>query len=236
MRLLSRARGMLVAEADPARAPAMQAYMKSAMPFHGVASAKVKAVGKALVAEIDLSTEKAYSSAVLELWRGATHREERYLAVMLTRHRKGGLAHRTMTTLPTYQEMIVTGAWWDYVDELAAHAVGNLALAHRKEMTEEMRAWSRDADLWKRRTSILHQLRFRDAIDLALLEHCIEGSIEDKDFFARKAIGWALRQHAKIDPKWVASYVSKNASRLSGLSKREALKAQLASGEIAQVP
>ncbi len=214
----------------------MQSYMKSAMPYHGVASAKVKAVAKTFFAELDLSSEDAYRDVVMELWRGATHREERYLAVMLTRHRRGGLAHRTMTMLPMYEEMIVSGAWWDYVDELASHAVGDLALAHRKEMTKQMRAWSRDPNLWKRRTSILHQLRFRDAIDLPLLEHCIEGSIDDKDFFARKAIGWALRQHAKIDAKWVAGYVSKNAGRLSGLSKREALKAQLASGEIERVP
>jgi 3-methyladenine DNA glycosylase AlkD len=226
--LLSRGRAALVAAADPARAPAMQAYMKSAMPFHGVPAEDVKRIGKELFAELALPDEQAYARAVLELWRGATHREERYLAVLLTRHRKGGRAFRTMTTLPIYEEMIVTGAWWDYVDELASHAVGDLGLAHRAALTREMRAWSRHADLWKRRTSILHQLRHRDAIDLPLLEHCIEGSITDRDFFARKAIGWALRQHAKTDPKWVMAYVKKNAERLSGLSKREALKAQLA--------
>lgn len=236
MTLLTEARAALVAAADPERAPAMQAYMLSAMPFHGVASKDVKRVGKELFAELPLDTEPQYVRAVHALWRGATHREERYLAVMLTRHRRGGRAHRTMTTLPLYEEMIVSGAWWDYVDDLASHAVGDLALAHRAEMTRAMRTWSRDPDLWKRRTSILHQLRFREDVDLALLAHCIEGSIADKDFFARKAIGWALRQHARIDAAWVLAYVTKNASRLSGLSKREALKAQLASGELASVP
>ncbi len=234
--LLQRARRALSAVADPARAGAMQAYMKSAMPFHGVPSAGVKRVATELFATLPLETEAAYVRATRELWRGATHREERYLAVMLTRHRRGGRAFRSPTTLPLYEEMIVTGAWWDFVDDLAAHAVGDLVLAHRTEMTKAMRAWSRDPDLWKRRTSILHQLRFRDAIDLGLLEHCIEGSIADRDFFARKAIGWALRQHAKLDPAWVLAFVKKNASRLSGLSKREALKAQFAIGEIDAVP
>lgn len=210
--------------------------MKSAMPFHGTPAKEVKRIATALFAELELASEAAYVEAVRELWRGATHREERYLAIQLTRHRKGGRKFRAMTTLPLYEEMIVSGAWWDFVDDLAAHAVGDLGLAHRSELTKAMRAWSRDADLWKRRTSILHQLRYRDKIDLALLAHCIEGSIADKDFFARKAIGWALRQHAKVDPQWVRAYVEKNAARLSGLSKREALKAQLASGELTSIP
>jgi 3-methyladenine DNA glycosylase AlkD len=224
--LIARARALLVAAADPSRAPQMQRYMRSTMPYHGVVGAEVKKVAKALFADRPIANEGDYVEMVLELWRGATHREERYLAVILTDHRRGGRAFRSMSTLPIYEEMIVTGAWWDYVDHLASHAIGDLVLAHRPAMTRTMRAWSRDADLWKRRTSIIHQLRFREKTDLALLEHCIEGSIDDTDFFARKAIGWSLRQYAKTDPKWVRAFVGRNETRLSGLSKREALKHQ----------
>jgi 3-methyladenine DNA glycosylase AlkD len=222
--LLSEARAALVAAADPARADAMRAYMKSAMPFHGTPAKEVDRVAKALWATHAPASEQEYARVLLLFWRSATHREERYLALRLTRHRHGGKKWRSMAMLPVYEELIVTGAWWDLVDDLAAHAVGDLAVAHPEEMKAAMRAWSRDADLWKRRTSILHQLRRKATLDTALLAECIEGSIADKDFFARKAIGWALRQHAKTDPTWVARYVEQNAARLSGLSKREALK------------
>ena len=60
--------------------------------------------------------------------------------------------------------------------------------------------------------------------DLELLYACIEPSIASKEFFLRKAIGWALREYAHTDMREVARYVKKNDSRLSGLSKREALK------------
>ena len=60
--------------------------------------------------------------------------------------------------------------------------------------------------------------------DLALLHACIEPSVEAKEFFLRKAIGWALRQHARTDPDGVRRYVAENAGRLSGLSKREACR------------
>jgi 3-methyladenine DNA glycosylase AlkD len=222
--LLQRGRAALIASADPEHAAKMQAYMKSAMPYHGAHSTDVKRVMRELFADVSFASEAAYVREVRELWRGATHREERYLAIALTKHKKGGAKFREPTTLPLYEEMIVTGAWWDFVDDLAAHTVGDLVMAHRAPMSKTMRAWSRDPHLWKRRTSILHQLRYRGDIDLPLLEHCIEGSIDDKDFFARKAIGWALRQHAKTDAKWVDAYVKKNETRLSGLSKREAMK------------
>jgi 3-methyladenine DNA glycosylase AlkD len=43
-----------------------------------------------------------------------------------------------------------------------------------------------------------------------------------KEFFIQKAIGWALRQYAKTNPKWVKDFVKSNT--LKPLSKREALK------------
>jgi 3-methyladenine DNA glycosylase AlkD len=236
MSLLLDVRASLAARSDATRAPKMQAYMKSAMPYHGVAAPEVRAIAKTHFATLALPDVDAYRAAVLELWRGATHREERYVALALTRHRMGGKKFRTPDLLPLYEELIVTGAWWDYVDELACHPVAELARAHPAVLKPLMRTWSRDPNLWKRRTSIIFQNGAKDARDVELLHFAIEGSIDDKDFFARKAIGWALREHAKTDSTAVEAYVRKNAKRLSGLSKREALKAQLADGTITELP
>jgi 3-methyladenine DNA glycosylase AlkD len=87
-----------------------------------------------------------------------------------------------------------------------------------------MLAWSRGASLWKRRSAILCQIRFKTDTDLDLLYRCIEPSLPSKEFFLRKAIGWALRQHAWTDPAEVRRYVHENEARLSPLSRREALK------------
>ena len=45
-----------------------------------------------------------------------------------------------------------------------------------------------------------------------------------KDFFIRKAIGWALREYAYTDPDAVGTYVEEHRSMLSPLSIREASK------------
>ena len=52
----------------------------------------------------------------------------------------------------------------------------------------------------------------------------INASLDHKDFFVRKAIGWALRAHSRTNPDAVTDYVENNDSRLSPLSKREALR------------
>jgi 3-methyladenine DNA glycosylase AlkD len=87
-----------------------------------------------------------------------------------------------------------------------------------------MLAWSRSDDLWKRRSAILCQLTFKQDTDLGLLYAVIEPALPSREFFLRKAIGWALRQLAWTDPGEVRRWVRENEARLSGLSKREALK------------
>ncbi len=207
--------------ADPAKAPAMQAYMKSALPFLGVQAAPRRAALRAVFAEHRIESAPEWRRAVLALWREAEFREERYAAIELSGFRFYR-RWQTLYTLPMYEEMIVTGAWWDLVDDLAIHRVGPLLRDYPETMRPLMLEWARDADLWKRRTAILCQNRFRGDTDTGLLYACIEPSLSDIDFFARKAIGWALREYAKVNPREVVRYV--DAKGITGLSRREALK------------
>lgn len=216
-------RERLSAIADPARAESMRAYMKSAMPFHGVGAVPLRKACKELFAEHPLADEAAWQGAVTRVWREARFREERYVALELTGAR-AYKAHQELGSLAMYEEMIVTGAWWDYVDVIAIHRIGPLLLKEPESMKKAMLAWSRDADMWKRRSSIICQVAAKKKTDLDLLYRAIEPNLADKEFFIRKAIGWALRAYAWVDPAEIARYVSEHEDRLSGLSKREALK------------
>jgi 3-methyladenine DNA glycosylase AlkD len=55
-----------------------------------------------------------------------------------------------------------------------------------------------------------------------LLFDCIEPNRADREFFIRKAIGWALREYSKVDPDGVERYCATH--ELSPLSRREALR------------
>ncbi|HEX9098203.1 MAG TPA: DNA alkylation repair protein [Candidatus Dormibacteraeota bacterium] len=221
-RLATRIRAELAAAADPARAPGMQAYMKSTMPYRGVHMAGLRALCKRVFAEHALASREEWQAEVLDLWRRARFREERYAAIELAANKRYA-EFRTTKALPMFEEMIVSGAWWDYVDAVA-HLVGELLRSQPKQMRPVMRAWSKDPNLWKRRVSIICQVSFKKDTDLELLYANIEPNLADRDFFIRKAIGWALRAYAWTDPAEVARYVRLHTPELSGLSRREALK------------
>ena len=209
--------------ADPAKAPIMQAYMKSAMPYLGIQAVPFRKATKAVLAAHPLDSFEDWRDTALALWRGARYREERYAVIELVGHRSYQ-PFRTLAALPLYEEIISTGAWWDYVDAIASHRIGELLQRHPKEMRAILRQWAISDDIWKRRSAILAQLRFKAGTDLKLLYDCIEPSIASQEFFLRKGIGWALRQHAWTDPAEVIRYVKANEKRLSPLTKREALK------------
>jgi 3-methyladenine DNA glycosylase AlkD len=221
--LLRRLQRELAKEGDPARAAAMQAYMKSSMPFHGVPSPVTRKICKKVFAEHAIDDAKTWQKDVLAIFRGAKHREEWYAAVHLCSDRRAR-PFQTMDALPMYDELITGAAWWDIVDVLASHQLGAILRNEPAKMKKKMLAWSRDANMWRARSSILCQLGFKKDIDLDLLYACIEPSLASKEFFLRKAIGWALRQHAWTDPAEVKRYVARNRARMSGLSIREALK------------
>ncbi len=221
--LLPRLRAALAVAGDPATAGGARAYMKSAMPYHGVKATPQRAIFREVFAGVDLPTAEAWRAAVLGIWRGAEFREERYAALWLAGDRRFA-RFQSMDALPMYEEMIVTGAWWDYVDDVATHRLPVLLRRHPAEMRRAMLAWSVDDDLWKRRASILSQLPLKRETDVDLLARCIEPSLGRGEFWLRKAIGWALRHYARTDPEWVRRYVREHDAGLSPLSKREALK------------
>jgi len=208
---------------DPKKTAAMHAYMKSAMPYYGVQTPAQRAITRRLFAAHRLETAAEGRTACLKIWREAKYREERYAAIELTGY-KCYREWQTLETLAMYEEIIVTGAWWDYVDPLASARLGTLLRLFPKTMRKKMFHWSRSQNLWKRRSAILCQLSFKTETDLDLLYAAIEPSLASKEFFLQKAIGWALRQYAWTDPREVRRYVRANAARLSALSKREALK------------
>ena len=125
--------------------------------------------------------------------------------------------------VPMVEEPVVTGAWWDYADPIAARGMGTMLAAHPRPVKALLRDWARDGDIWKRRTAILAQLRAGRATDTALLADAIRPSIADPEFFLRKGIGWALREYSRTDPGWVLAFTETHTG-LSPLSRREALK------------
>jgi 3-methyladenine DNA glycosylase AlkD len=213
-------RERLQEEADPERAKAAQAYMKSSMPPLGVRVPVVRRMVLTTAKELPFGSPAELRDEVRLLWREATWREERYAAIDLTSLRS---VAKDLEMLPLYEEIIRTGAWWDFVDGVSDRICA-LLQHHRKTLTPLLKKWATDPDLWIRRAAITSQLRAKSATDKELLSTVLDANLADKEFFIRKAIGWTLREYAKTDPQWVLDYVETRQAGLSQLSLREAMK------------
>jgi 3-methyladenine DNA glycosylase AlkD len=221
--LVDDVRARLRAAGDPVKAPAMQAYMKSPLPYHGVASPQARVIFREVLAVHPLPDRESWLATALALWDEATHREEWYAALAVVRSSRYA-AHRDTRALGLYRHFLTTGAWWDVVDDVAIHLVGPLLIEDPNSVAPVLREWATDDNRWLRRTAVIAQVGAKDRTDTDLLSHVIEANLEDRDFFLRKAIGWALRQHARTDPDWVRAFVAAHDDRISKLSSREALK------------
>lgn len=221
-RLIGAVRDALREAADPALAPAMQAYMKSAMPYLGVRVPAVRALTRGAEKDAPPADLAALTATAGALWRSASYREERYAATALL-DTATARRLRDASLLPLLEKMIRSGVWWDHVDEVS-HRVGDLLALDRDAMTPVLRAWAGDDDRWIRRSAIIAQLGHKSRADLALLTAVIEGNVDQRDFFIAKAIGWALREYARTDPEWVRAFLERHADRMAPLSRREARK------------
>lgn len=210
--------------ANAERAIGQQRYMKSEMPFLGLTSPERHGLLRPLLADpaLRIESRSTWERSIRDLWDRAEVREDRYAALALIRHR-AYRSWRDPDVMPLVQHLIVTGAWWDYVDEVG-NVVGEVLVLDPEGEGLRMRAWAEHEDMWLRRSAIISQLRHKDNTDTTLLEDVIEPNLDDREFFVRKAIGWALRQYARTDPEWVRAFVGAHGQRLSGLSRREALK------------
>jgi 3-methyladenine DNA glycosylase AlkD len=220
--LVGRIRAGLRACADPERAAPMRAYMKSVMPYLGVRLPQVREVCRPLLAEGPNLDRDTWEAVVRELYDGAAYREERYAALVVVRHRRYERFLRA-TAMPLLEHLVRVGAWWDLVDEVS-HGVGHVLIADRTATTPTIRSWCRDPDLWIRRSAIICQVGHGDRTGRVLLSAAVEANLDGRDFFIRKAIGWALRDLARTDPDFVRSFVTTHGERLAPLSRREALK------------
>ena len=221
--IVTAVRDALASGGDPEKAAQQQRYMKSELPYRGYAAPELKALLRPLLASYEPTDRATWEATVRALWDEATHREERYAAIAVARHR-GARAWLAPESVPLFRHLVVTGAWWDLVDETAQHLVRPALVAHREAMTAVLWDWATDDDLWVRRTAVICQVGLRADTDLDLLVHAIDANVDDPTFWLRKAIGWALRDYARTDPGWVRAEVLRHGDRLSGLSRREALK------------
>ena len=204
---------------DPFRAEGMSAYMKHRFPFLGITSPERRRLVQAAFGGLPRPDERDLKDFAQACWRRA-EREYQYAAIDQMRKATRSLSDGFLTEL---RWLIVTKPWWDSCDSLSGTVAGGI-VRRFPESAPVMEEWISDQDLWLRRAALLHQLKWKEDCDQERLFRFCMLTMDENDFFIRKAIGWALRQHARTAPGDVTRFLTENRDRLSGLSFREAAK------------
>ena len=211
----------LIPLAEEAKAQGMKAYLLNQFEFLGLAApvrrAAVKAIGKVKWH----STDDLLAVAEL-LWQ-KPEREYRYTAVDLLRQHSDQLS---VINLSALQALLLRDAWWETVDGLSAviAEVVHAAVQQQHNAAKVMDVWLKHPNHWVRRSAMLHQLGWRLDTDTTRLFGYATQLADEKEFFIRKAIGWALRDYARWNPQAVTDFLVAHRARLSGLTVREAAK------------
>ncbi len=198
-------------------AVSMERYMQDKFSFLGVRGATRTEIYKKYFPEARKS--KVIDWDFVESCWNKEEREFQYVVVYYLKTMQKFLKREDISRL---KYLIVTKSWWDTVD-LLAKVVGSLVI--RIEGYDQiMLEWSKDSNIWLKRVAMLHQLSFKEKVDEKVLDEILKNNLGDNEFFINKAVGWALRDYSKVNPKWVTKFIEKNRENMANLSLREASK------------
>jgi 3-methyladenine DNA glycosylase AlkD len=200
---------------QPQRAVGMRAYMRDQFPFLGVPTPDRRLALKPLLRQFKGSDSGTLFGIADALW-DLPQREYQYIALDLL-----AMHHRALDVadIPALLVLAQRKAWWDTVDGMVA-IIGDVLDGRHDWMDRALV----DENMWLRRIAMLHQLGWHERVDQALLFDSARTLAPENEFFIQKAIGWALRDHARQDSDGVRAFLAAEKSRLPALSYREAGK------------
>ncbi len=217
--LLADIRAVFEEAATPQDAPPMAAYMKNRVPFLGLKAPARRLLQKEIFA-LYKALPFAETEKIIRLLWTQPEREFQYLALDWLWLRRKDFSRETILLIET---LLTTKSGWDTVDFLSSQILGYWAKTFPEAARPVIARFIQSPDFWLSRAAIIHQLFYKEKTDTALLTAALLPHLLSKEFFLRKAIGWALRQYARTDAAWVISFVEAH-PEMSGLSKREATK------------
>lgn len=196
----------------------MKKYMRGKFEYLGIKSPLRREISKVFLQKENRPPVSSVINISIKLWKKPEREFQYFAQELLCKYLK--LVDSTFIDHLEY--LLTTKSWWDTVDYIAANLVGSHFQNYPHLINPISKKWCELDNLWLQRTSLLFQLRYKTKTDTDLLFNYIRHHSNSKEFFIRKAIGWALREYSKTDPELVIKFVDSN--ELSGLSKREALK------------
>ena len=203
------------------QAEKMSSYMLNKFKHIGIRTPERRKIFRAFFKEYKKEQEKSEKidwDFINNCWKNE-YRELQYSALDYLQAVKNILTDKDIPKLKT---LALSKSWWDTIDYLDM-IIGGIALKYPK-VNDIILQWSTDENIWLRRIAIDHQLLRKEKTNVELLEKIIKNNFGQTEFFINKAIGWALRDYSKTNPKWVRDFIEKNKDKMAKLSIKEGSK------------
>jgi 3-methyladenine DNA glycosylase AlkD len=205
--------------ADVHKAIEMAAYMKNNFVFYGISAPDRRALQKELFTQHAKEIKNNLRALVYELYAHPQRELHQAAIDMFIKFSKGKLVKEDLELI---EYLLITHAWWDSVDIVAKWMLGDYSVQFPDEITSMVNRFSSSSNMWLNRSTLLFQLSYKSSTDQWLLFELCEKFKHSNEFFIQKAIGWALREYAKVNPLDVKAFVQ--STQLKPLSQREALR------------
>ena len=196
----------------------MSAYMKDKFTFYGIKSPLRKEIQRQFTKEYGKPDIDLISDDILAV-QNSCNRELNYIIIDLLRPKK---CWENNKSIELAEWMIINKSWWDTVDIIATNLVGEYFIQHPEKIEYYNAKWIHSDNMWLIRTAIIFQLKYKDKTNFELLKQNIRQHSHSKEFFIKKAIGWALREHSKYSPSEVINFIE--SIKLQPPSYKEATK------------
>jgi 3-methyladenine DNA glycosylase AlkD len=208
-----------VENGNPENAVPMAKYMRNHFSFFGIKTEERRRIFKTIWKEHVNEVDQNARAIALQLY-AKPQRELQYCGIeILIKQLKGNYKKDDIQLI---EKLIITNSWWDSVDTIAKFILGDYLLEYPSETPKVIERFSNADNMWLNRSAILFQLGYKAKTNFDLLQSECEKHKNSNAFFIQKAIGWALREYAKINPEAVKKFVT--STNLKSLSKKEALK------------
>ncbi|GIZ07566.1 DNA alkylation repair protein [Flavobacterium sp. UMI-01] len=219
MSFISDLQKKLDTSSDTTEALAMAKYMKNKFVFFGIKTTPRRIILKTLRNKYQTEIQSNTRTIVLDLFE-KKEREFHYCAIeILMTELKNNYQKEDLSLI---KKLLTTHSWWDTVDTISKHILGNYLLQFPECIDETITDFTHDNNFWLNRSTLLFQLGYQSKTNFELLQQLCLKHKNSNEFFIQKAIGWALREYAKHQPEAVRKFVAH--ASLKPLSRKEALK------------
>ena len=197
----------------------MENYMKNNFSFLGIKTEQRRAIFKSNYEQNKAEVKSNFRALAWELLQKKEREFHQTAIDLLVKEFKKNFV---LEDIRLIEKLIITNSWWDSVDTIAKYILGGYLLQFPSETLKVVERFSNSENMWLNRSAILFQLSYKEKTNFEILKSECEKHKDSNEFFIQKAIGWALRDYSRFNPKGVEVYV--NSTNLKPLSRREALR------------